>query len=228
MNPVLTLTHNGLDLTKRCIESIRSQDIPTEIMVIDNNSTDGTWEWCLANGLSLGFAYPQNRGVSVGWNDGLEILFTKGYEHVLVVGNDTVLPKSFYSTLLNCQLPFVTGVAVDNYKQANEKPSVLPFEARPDFSAFLIRWECWNKVGPFDERMKLYASDTDYHVRAHRAGMDLWKAAVPFYHERSSTLRLASPDEQVELYEQAHQDRRFFQEKYGCLPGTTEYESLFA
>jgi len=45
MNPVLILTHNCLDLTKRCVESIRAQDIDITLQVIDNGSTDGTEEW---------------------------------------------------------------------------------------------------------------------------------------------------------------------------------------
>ena len=229
MNPVLTLTHDNFTMTQRVIQSVKDQDIPTEMMVIDNNSSDGTWQFLLAQGFGRGysFAYPTNRGVSVGWNDGLSILFNRGAEHVLVVGNDTWLPKTFYRTLLECNVPFVTGVAVDNYEQANQPPQTSPLEPHPDFSAFLIRKECYEKVGTFDERMKLYSSDQDYHLRAHRMGVQLWKAPVPYYHERSSTLRNASHEEQCELYEQSHQDRRFFQEKHGVVPGSQEYEALF-
>lgn len=229
-NPVLTLSHNNLALTQRCIDSVKAQDIETDMMVIDNNSTDGTWPFLMAQGFGrdgLSFAYPTNRGVSVGWNDGLHILFARGAEHVLVVGNDTWLPPSFYRTLLSCEVPFVTGVAVDSMEQANQPAMIHPLEPHPDFSAFLIRRSCWETVGSFDERMKLYSSDQDYHLRAHQMGIDLWKAAVPYYHERSSTLRLATQSEQEELYAQAHSDREFFQTKHGVVPGSEAYESIF-
>jgi len=75
--------------------------------------------------------------------------------------------------------------------------------------------------------MKLYASDCDFHIRAHRMGIPLYKAAVPFYHERSSTLRLAPPEEAAEIQAQANRDREVFRSIYNCLPGTKEYEELF-
>ena len=49
MYPVLLLTHNCLELTKRCITSIRAQDVPFVLFVIDNGSTDRTQEWAQEN-----------------------------------------------------------------------------------------------------------------------------------------------------------------------------------
>ena len=46
MNPVLILTHNCLELTKKCVESAKAQDIETvEFFFVDNASTDGTFDW---------------------------------------------------------------------------------------------------------------------------------------------------------------------------------------
>ena len=45
MNPTLLLTRNNLNLTKLCVESLRKQDIPTNIYIVDNGSKDGTWQW---------------------------------------------------------------------------------------------------------------------------------------------------------------------------------------
>jgi hypothetical protein len=65
------------------------------------------------------------------------------------------------------------------------------------------------------------------HVRAHRLGVDLWKANIPFQHERSSTMRLAPPAERDEIAMQAGKDREVFQSIYGCIPGQPGYENLF-
>lgn len=234
MNPVLILTHNNLALTKRCVESLKAQDIPVSINIVDNGSTDGTVEWAQKEVILLD-SFPGNFGVSAGWNRGLTSLFnfkSIPVEYVLVIGNDTVLPKSFYRTLLECtkpefRIPFVTGVAVDNMDQALQKPIIEFFQPYPDFSGFIITREVWEKVGPFDERMKHYCSDCDYHIRGHRLGIPMMKASVPFLHERSSTLRLAPRSEQAELMEQADKDRRMFASLYGCIPGSAEYENLF-
>ncbi len=225
-HPILTLTRNCLALTRRCVESCLAQNIPTRMFVLDNASTDGTAEW-LSEQWITHRTKASNIGVSAGWNEALDFLFEDA-DSVLVVGNDTWLAPKLYETLLNCKLPFVTGVAVDNMKQANETAEVYPLEPRPDFSCFCIRRDCWEKVGRFDEQMKLYSSDQDYHLRAHRKGINLYKAAVPFYHERSSTLNLAPAHEQVELLAQANCDRAVLKNKWGVSAGGPDYEALFS
>ncbi len=227
MNGILTLTRNNLALTQRAIHSFLRQDIVTVVMAIDNGSTDGTVPWLKAYGCLLR-AEPENRGVSAGWNCGLKMFFEAGAENVLVVGNDTWLPPYFYRELLSYNLPFMTGVAVDNMEQVQPKPSKAPLDPHPDFSAYCIRKRIWTEVGPFDERMKHYASDCDWHIRAHRKSYGLWKASCEFYHERSSTLRNASPEDAQQIQEQANKDRMTFQALYNCLPGQPEYEAIFA
>lgn len=229
MNPVLILTHNNLELTKRCVESVRRQDISVEdaIMIIDNGSTDGTADWLdMATDLD-GFTWKNNKGVSKGWNHGLHTWFAENDDanHVLVLNNDVVLPPWFYRELLEYAYPFVSGVAVDY--MPTERPDYSRPIPHPDFSAFLIARECWERVGPFDENMVLYAQDCDYHVRAHRLGVPLMKANVPFYHINSQTMKNAAPDERKWIELQADADREVFRQKYGCLPGTPEYAELF-
>ena len=225
MNPVLTLTRNNLPLTKRCIESILKQDIDAFPEIIDNASSDGTAQ-VLERFIALRYIY--NKGVSRGWNDGLDRLFRKDrVEHVLVVGNDCWLPPSIYRNLLSLDLPFVTGVAVGSMEQALETPELGPLTDNPDFSLFLIRRECWETVGPFDETMKYYAQDQDYHIRAHKKGVRLVKAPQPFFHERSSTIRNASPEERLEIETQAGKDRQTLWLKWGVSAGGADYEALF-
>lgn len=234
MNPVLILAHNCIELTKRCVESVRKQDVETEITIHDNGSTDGTAEWLASQWFvaqRIGYSRTQsNRGVSWGWNHNLGYLLSPQQAperaHCLVVNNDTVLPPWFYRELLSYDVPFVSGISVDSMEVAMTPPGRMPLHPSPDFSAFLLRREAWEKVGPFDENMKYYASDNDWHVRAHRAGVKLWKANVPFYHERSSTLKLAPPAEQQEIQMQADADRQVFRQKYGCEPWGPGYDEL--
>lgn len=236
-NPVLMLTRNNLELTKRAVESVHQQTIPTWMCVIDNDSTDGTYEWAKATMQAI--RYSPQIGVSAGWNVGLGILFAlPDIKHVLVVNNDLVLPHLFYAELLSYDEPFITGVAVDSMVEIdalNRKTEKLRrwkmerqrLDPHPDFSAFLIRRDAWEKIGPFNEMMKHYASDCDMHVRGHRLGVRMSKVAVPYYHESSSTINRASPTDQAILIRQADEDRQEFERIHGCLPGTPEYEKLF-
>jgi GT2 family glycosyltransferase len=232
MNPVLILTRNNLDLTKRCVESVRNQDVETDLLVVDNGSEDDTDFWLREEGIGAMFL-DSNKGVSYGWNIGLSYWFgERNAPYVLVINNDTILPRWFlrelaaYGMLYNLE-PFVTGVATNDMRVLAEPPGVCPPSPHPDFSAFLIGHSVWEKVGPFDERMKLYAQDCAFHIEAHRRGVKLWKVNVPYYHVNSQTLQRADPKERHAIQEQANKDRMAFKALYGCLPGTPEYNDLF-
>jgi GT2 family glycosyltransferase len=223
MNPVLLLAHNCLELTRRACNSIELQDAGATLFIIDNGSMPP-----LRDGRFWVRSLPHNTGVSFGWNAGLDFIFREcGAEHALVVNNDVILPPWFLRELLERDTAFVTGVSVEDMYKITEPPARGPLTGGPDFSAFLIRKEVWQKVGPFDETLKHYCGDCDYHIRAHRAGIQLYNSHVPFYHERSSTIKLASSSERVEIETQANVDRQTFKKKYGCLPWEPAYGEFF-
>ena len=229
MNPVLVLAHNNRGLTQRCIASIQQQDITTWTYLVDNDSSDQTYEWAKTIGDVVPVQFKPQLGVSGGWNHGLKTLFEcEGAEHVLVVGNDTFLPPWLYSTLLSFDLPFVTGVAVEDEKQIAIPTSDRKLSNHPDFSCFLIRKEVWEQVGPFDENLWGWTGDCDLHVRSHRVGISFHKANVPFYHVRSRTIELSPPKEKRILAMQADSDRMTFAEKWKAHVGSLQYNDLFS
>lgn len=223
MNPVLILTHNCLELTKKCVESVRKQDIPTVINIFDNGSTDGTPKWVIENHIDH-TCVVENAGVSAGWNYSLELLFSWGIEHCLVLNNDTEIPPWFYRSLLSCNVPFITGVSCRDMNEVMQYREPVVTDG-PDFSAFLIRRECWEKVGPFDQSMVHYCSDVDYNFRAREMGVMLHNSHVKFYHERSSTLRLASPEDNAAIQQQSNRDHEAFRRKYGKLPNELNWKT---
>ena len=226
MNPVLLLVRDNFEMNKRCIDSIFAQDVPTTLVIIDNSECDDTFKWATENRIAV-YPFRPQIGVSRGWNLGLSGLFRDGYEHVLVPNSDTVMPPSFYRRLLAYNVPFVSG---------RETTSLVDIEASlsgelgggPQFSAFLIRKSAWDAIGPFDADMDTWASDCDYHVRAHRKGILLQSAPVLYYHERSSTLRLADSKARRIMELQADADRMVFTEKWGVPVWSPEYVTLFS
>jgi GT2 family glycosyltransferase len=226
--PVLILSRNNLELTKACVESVNKQDVETRITLFDNGSTDGTVEWGRQAVIDLTirefWECADNRGVSKAWNFILARSLPV-WKKCLVLNNDAVIPPWFVRRLDEYDLPFVTGVAVDH--MPTEPPPPSEPVPHPDFSAFMIRLDCWEKVGEFDEEMVFYVQDCDYHVRAHRLGVPLVKVNLPYYHVNSQTFKRARPEEQRWIEERAIRDRRIFERKYGCNPGTPEYEKLF-
>lgn len=247
MNHALLLTKNCLDLTKRCVDSLRAQDIPVKIHVYDNESTDQTKNWLEEQSDIIDHSYGVDIGVSAGWNFVLDSLFSTSdpahgwhADQVLCVNNDTILPHWFLRESLqylgeshwrplgdHTPVEFVTGVSVGNMDQI-----AMPAERRllvphPDFSGFLIMRSAWEKIGPFDENLVLYCGDLDYHIRAHRAGLRLWNAGIPFMHDRSSTMNSAAPKEKRFIQLQADADRVAFADKWGCATSGPAYDAMF-
>jgi GT2 family glycosyltransferase len=239
MNAVLILSYNGLPMLKKCVDSVRKQDVPTAIMIVDNGSKDGSADWIFDECAPPSDLLSENKGVSYGWNVGLRYWFEeKSADHVLTLNQDLSLPQSFYRELLECNVPFVTGFPVSTEFEigplaAKPQSGLTPY---PCFSAFLIKRECWEKVGPFKEASSpdaadgffAWAGDCDYHVRSHRLGVGMFKSGVPFFHEAGSTMRNAPEEERQWFIERANKDREYFRSLYGCVPGEEPaYTELF-
>ncbi len=226
MNPVLLLVRDNFEMNKRCIDSIFEQDVPTTLVIVDNSERDDTLKWALDQRIAI-YPFRPQIGVSRGWNFGIGQLFKDGWDHVLVPNSDTIIPPWFYRELLSCDVPFVTGISVDSMDAIKEPIPKQRLVERPDFSAFLIRRDCWETVGPFNEQLVHYCGDMDYHIRAHRLGIPLMNAGVRFYHERSSTLKLATPEEHKAIQLQADKDRATFRSIYGFGANDPQYEEVF-
>src|SRR5580692_10333113 len=97
---VTIVTYNSGRFIKRCIESVLDQDYPLkEIIVIDNNSTDGTIDILepfedrcriVYNEENIGFAAAQNQAISL-----------SNAEWVLTLNPDVLLLKGFIEALVN-------------------------------------------------------------------------------------------------------------------------------
>lgn len=245
MNWIVCPVRNGLQYTQAALPTFLAQDIgDVAVLFIDNHSTDGTTHWLRSmDGHRHVFVRRKNPPLSVAasWNYGLGLVFEARqnpkprHEYALVVNNDVLLRPDTYRRLVEDGGQFVTGVGVndgtgtfcwDQSDAAEQK--AFTKSPHPSFSCFLIRYECFRRVGPFDERFHgAYCEDCDYHVRMHRAGIEAYAIDLPFYHAGSGTLRSVSEEVAKKIREQADANRALFREMYGCVPGTIEYAKLF-
>ena len=96
---VIIVNYNGKELLQKCLESLFKIDYNNfEVILVDNNSTDGSMEFVTKNHPNIivvkldsnkGFAEPNNIGAKI----------AKG-EYLLFLNNDTVTTTNFISEMI--------------------------------------------------------------------------------------------------------------------------------
>src|SRR5215212_3963656 len=96
---IILPVHNGGELVKKCIGSILSQEYTAfDLIVLENQSNDGTAEWLISlndNRISI---YPSDRLLSIEENWG-RILQLKKNEFITIIGHDDLLLPDYLKTM---------------------------------------------------------------------------------------------------------------------------------
>ena len=197
---VVILTWNGRSDTLACLDTLRGEVGPDDAAVVcDNGSADDTeaavrerhpWVEFIQNGANLGFAG--------GNNPGLKWALGRGYEWVLLLNSDTLVPAGSLAALLEyAQTRPATAAfqpllvspdegAIDGAGQVVFGPvsatddlrgrpiEEAPREPRPIFgacaAAALLRAKVLAEVGLFDEGFFVSFEDVDLMLRIRAAG----------------------------------------------------------
>ncbi len=231
--PVVIIARNNLALTKKAVNSALAQDVPVEVLVVDNDSQDGTANWLRTKHLTTIFTGEQ-WSLAKCWNVALQALWKVGFDRALVLNNDVQVSPWACRVLNSHGGPFVTCVSVNNEEQF-EMSTETHIETlkkaqrpHPDFSAFFIRKSVTDKIGWFDEECwPAYTEDAIAHLKMHRAGIQAVCIDVAFLHYGAGTLKQADPGEAARIRRGADANRQRFKRLYGCLPGSPEYYAMF-
>jgi len=173
---IIILTYNNLIYNKICVESIRKYTLENtyELIIVDNNSTDGTREW-LKEQLDIKVILnDENVGFSKGCNIG--IAASDKENDILLLNNDTVVTPNWLDNLKAClysddkigatssitnncsnyqavsvpysnindMLPFATANNVSNPEKWEGKSRLVGF-------CMLIKRNLLNEIGLLDE-----------------------------------------------------------------------------
>lgn len=207
LTSIVMLTRNGLDLTRRCVESVmRHTEEPLEWIAVDNGSTDGTLEfWNSMEDVKL-IANAENRGFAAGNNQGM--LEASG-DFILLLNNDTVVTPRWLSGLyaglfrdpdIGIVGPVSNHVAPIQRVPHAEWPTLEHLDAYAarrqqeqagsGFYAHKLVGFCMlfhrrllERIGGFDERFfPGNYEDDDFSIRARIGGKRLWVAQDVFIH----------------------------------------------
>lgn len=230
-------TYNQLYFLKKCIASIvRYSDLPYEIIVVDNGSTDGTVAYLRRMSGHLRYCLlPENRGFAGATNVGL--MMAKGTT-VMLLNNDTVVTPRWLSNLMTCLLSHEKIGMVGPVTNYIYGPQQIPVTYRTlrgmqRFAAafnrsdatkwseaemligycILMRREVMLAVGYLDEGFKIgNFEDDDYNLRARLLGWQLRIAGDTFIHHYGSVSMKKLGKKMLQVNARNEQ---FFKEKWG-------------
>ena len=216
---------NQLEYTKLCLISLTAHrpDL-SEIIVIDNGSTDGTGEYLRGlDGISV-ISNKTNLGVSVAWNQGVR---SSDAEWVVIINNDVILSQGW----LNGLIEFAEENGVDlvspavregenNYdvaKYADEFVRRMARVSRPGEAhgiCLMVRRRVFETIGLFDENYRIgQFEDADFFRRAKAAGFRLSITGRSFIHHFGSmTQKSFGREKMVKPY--VAENRAYYRKKW--------------
>ncbi|WP_223226228.1 glycosyltransferase [Sporomusa sp. GT1] len=211
LTSIVILTYNKLDYNMLCIESIRQYTEPDayEIIVVDNNSADGTVEWLKSQQDIQLILNSENVGFPAGCNQGIKA--ARG-DSILLLNNDTVVTPRWLDNLKQCLFSAEDIGAVgavtnscSNFQSIpceyssieemirfadymnNSDPKLWEERTRLVGYCMLIKAEVIAKIGLLDEAFSPgNYEDDDYSVRIRKAGYRLLLCRDTFIHHFGS------------------------------------------
>jgi glycosyltransferase involved in cell wall biosynthesis len=170
--PVWSRTPELADMARQTIERVwEVARVPTEVVVIDNGSP-----------VEVPFAarvyrYPENRGVSVGWNTGIRI---SSAPVVAVLNSDCHVEPGWDEALLAAATDG-RRIAFPYTDHCDGLGFIQPDQAGTAGWCFALTKDVYAEIGPFDEWFSpAFCEDTDYWHRAWQLGIEL--SPVPEAH----------------------------------------------
>lgn len=235
---VLVLAYNNLEkYTKTCVESILefSKDIDYELVLVDNGSSDGTFEYFQS------LSYKRKRLIRITENKGANLGSFIGMHHmngryIICVANDIIVTKNWLLNMIICaesdERIGLIAPASDNI--SNLQRADLTFN---NFEEMQMEAEKYNisDPGKWEERLRLITvmalfrkecldimglgdygfvhdfGDDDLAFRVRRAGYKAIFCGDVFVHHAGSTVTGVNLNEKSELLQKG---RIVFQQKY--------------
>jgi O-antigen biosynthesis protein len=235
---IIILTYNKLDYTKLCVNSIRNYTNKQEyeLIVVDNNSSDGTVEWLKEQEDIKPIFNTENKGFPGGCNQGIKL--AEG-DNILLLNNDTIVTEGWLTLLTEClyssadigavgpvtnNSSYYQAIAV-NYKNVEEMQLFAKaynsvdngkWEERLKLIGFciLIRRSVVDRIGLLDEIFSPgNYEDDDYSIRIRREGYKLVLCKNVFIHHFGST---SFSESKAESYNNLlARNESIFKEKWG-------------
>lgn len=189
-----------LELTKKAIKSlIQNTTRQYELVIVDNNSSDGTQEWIKEQGFDI-IEFKENTSLTEALNAGIHFFIDKDNEDISYdvawIHNDMEFHNGWLTGLVNYleEHPKCGRVSSHNMRDplAGERPgNELPF---------LIRGHVFKTIGMFDEKYIGIGGREDWDLN-NRIVRDNWTVMITpdsrVMHTGMATRRLRDTDSEA-------------------------------
>ncbi|MBR1839866.1 MAG: glycosyltransferase family 2 protein [Prevotella sp.] len=185
------VTYNRLPLLKECIETVRQQSSQLhEIVIVDNNSTDGTHEYLegiKTDGFSI-VHLPENIGGAGGFSCGIKTAVEHGADAVWVMDDDTIpepdaLQKLYDVIVQNPNAGYASSrvlwtdgtdhnMNIPVFCSTSDSTSSVRKLKQSSFVSMLITAKAICTVGLPYKEFFIWKDDTEYSSRIVNSGFD--------------------------------------------------------
>jgi len=238
---IIIVTHNGLEYTKKCIESVEehTKNVHHKFIFVDNHSTDGTLEYLKTVSNSTLISNKENFGFVKGMNQGLE---RASASYVVWLNNDTIVTPNWLSYLISHLEneskaavigPMSNGTGIIQRDQSwKDEPSLnkiseygkkfhsknqnKPIEYhRVAGFCIVMKGELVSKIGKLDEGYNFgWCDDDDFCKRVRKAGYKILIAQDVFIYHKSGATFAQTTDPELALSYRMQKGRRYFLHKW--------------
>lgn len=197
------VTYNRKELLVRNIDSILRQSVPADILIYDNCSSDGTEEYIQSQNYDERVIYyraDENTGGAGGFSNGITEAYNQGYEYIWLMDddgyslNENTLDilirhmeqdpgrKVMLNSLVVCKPKEQGGDDTLSFTLFGERKisaiseKINNGEIKGEISSFnstFFSRKLVEEIGTVNADFFIYGDDTDYLIRAERAGYEL-------------------------------------------------------
>jgi N-acetylglucosaminyl-diphospho-decaprenol L-rhamnosyltransferase len=218
---------NQLHYTKSCLESLNKfTDKSVKIIIIDNNSTDGTADYLARRKDIEVISNKDNRGCAGAWNQGAKAAF--GAEWVAILNNDIIVSPGWLEALVDLaereKFDIISPAMREgeyNYEIAEySKEYVLKMSGAlragtANGVCFMVNSRVFKTIGFFDENFRIgQFEDTDFFRRARQAGFRLGITGSAFIHHFGSVTQKSMRGEKKAEPPYVAENRAYYRRKW--------------